>query len=129
MRIIKPTPETIPTVIGSVDWDRVDAMTDEDIARQIAENPDAAPDQTEFLEGVAGRRRLAAAARAVRDVMTADGFAAWRKSLKLTQMEAAAELGISRRTVQNYESGAEAVPRTIALAAAALSAGIRAPAA
>jgi uncharacterized protein (DUF4415 family) len=28
---------------GDSDWARVDAMTDEDIDRQIAENPDAAP--------------------------------------------------------------------------------------
>ena len=33
-----------------VDWDRVDAMTDEDVARQIAEDPDVAPDMSEALE-------------------------------------------------------------------------------
>src|SRR5919106_277730 len=32
------------------DWDRIDAMTDEDIARQIAEDPDVAPDMSEALE-------------------------------------------------------------------------------
>jgi putative transcriptional regulator len=32
------------------DWPRVDAMTDEDIARQIAEDPDVAPDMSEALE-------------------------------------------------------------------------------
>jgi putative transcriptional regulator len=32
------------------DWDRIDGMTDEDIARQIAENPDVAPDMSEALE-------------------------------------------------------------------------------
>lgn len=31
------------------DWDRIDAMTDEDIARQIAEDPDVAPDMSEAL--------------------------------------------------------------------------------
>ncbi|PWC89812.1 hypothetical protein TSH100_04015 [Azospirillum sp. TSH100] len=30
--------------MAAIDWKRIDAMTDEDIARQIAENPDAAPD-------------------------------------------------------------------------------------
>jgi putative transcriptional regulator len=29
--------------IAEIDWARVDAMTDEDIAAQIASNPDAAP--------------------------------------------------------------------------------------
>ena len=124
MRTVKPTPETIRKAVAGVDWDRIDAMTDEDIARQIAENPDAAPDQAEFLEGLVRKRRLEAAARAVREVRTAAGFAAWRKALGFTQIEAAAELGISRRTIQNYESGAAAVPRTVA---AALAAGIKAP--
>ena len=32
------------------DWARVDAMTDEDIARQIAEDPDVAPDMSDALE-------------------------------------------------------------------------------
>jgi putative transcriptional regulator len=34
----------------STDWQRIDAMTDEDIARQIAEDPDVAPDMSEALE-------------------------------------------------------------------------------
>ena len=33
-----------------VDWARIDAMTDKDIARQIAEDPDVAPDMSEALE-------------------------------------------------------------------------------
>ena len=33
-----------------VDWERIDATTDEDIARQIAEDPDVAPDMSEALE-------------------------------------------------------------------------------
>lgn len=32
------------------DWRRIDAMTDDDIARQIAEDPDVAPDVSEALE-------------------------------------------------------------------------------
>jgi putative transcriptional regulator len=32
------------------DWKRIDAMTDEDIARQIAEDPDVAPDMSDALE-------------------------------------------------------------------------------
>ncbi|HEY0832969.1 MAG TPA: hypothetical protein VGE72_03580 [Azospirillum sp.] len=30
--------------LGGFDWSKVDATTDEDIARQIAEDPDTAPD-------------------------------------------------------------------------------------
>jgi putative transcriptional regulator len=32
------------------DWEHIDAVTDEDIARQIAEDPDVAPDMSEALE-------------------------------------------------------------------------------
>jgi transcriptional regulator with XRE-family HTH domain len=55
----------------------------------------------------------------------------WRKLLKLTQAEAATKLGISRRSVELYESGTRgdsarevAIPRAIELACAALAAGI-----
>ena len=36
--------------VEQTDWARIDAMTDEDIARQIAEDPDVAPDMSEALE-------------------------------------------------------------------------------
>jgi len=35
---------------NKADWARIDAMTDEDIARQIAEDPNVAPDMSEALE-------------------------------------------------------------------------------
>jgi hypothetical protein len=34
-------------VVSETDWARVDAMTDEDIARAVADDPDAAPLLTE----------------------------------------------------------------------------------
>ena len=39
--IVRYTSETLPP--SQTDWARVDAMTDEDINRAIAEDPDAAP--------------------------------------------------------------------------------------
>jgi transcriptional regulator with XRE-family HTH domain len=63
--------------------------------------------------------------------MHTDQFKAWRKLLKLTQAEAATKLGISRRSVELYESGTRgdsarkvAIPRAIELACAAIAAGI-----
>ena len=41
----RPMPGIKPE--GKVDWERVEATTDEDIARQIAEDPDTAPELTE----------------------------------------------------------------------------------
>ena len=55
-------------------------------------------------------------------VMTKKEFREWRRELDLTQLEAAARLGIARRTVQDYEGGKSAVPRYIELACEALKA-------
>jgi putative transcriptional regulator len=43
---IKATPEAIEEAIREVDWARIDAMTDEDIERAVAADPDAAPIMT-----------------------------------------------------------------------------------
>lgn len=57
----------IRKALEETDWDRIDAMTDADIARQIAGNPDAAPDMAPDID-----------VRAIRDAlgMTAQAFAA-----------------------------------------------------
>lgn len=56
--------------------------------------------------------------------MTPEDFIAWRKSLDLNRVEAANLLGAHRNSVTNYEQGTYPVPPYIALACAALSAGI-----
>jgi predicted transcriptional regulator len=70
--------------------------------------------------------------------MTARDFAAWRKRMKYSYTEAAAALGLSRRTIIFYEKGEKPVPgdpakvtdivipRAVALACAALAAGLTA---
>lgn len=48
--IVKVTPEMLAEALDWMTPERLaalDAMTDEDIARQIAENPDAAPELTD----------------------------------------------------------------------------------
>lgn len=47
MAIVKVTEEMVREALRSTDWAAIDAMTDEDIARQIAENPEAAPDMSD----------------------------------------------------------------------------------
>jgi putative transcriptional regulator len=42
MATVKVTPEIVERAIDQTDWVAQDALTDEDIARQIASNPDAA---------------------------------------------------------------------------------------
>lgn len=63
-----------------------------------------------------------------RPAMPPASFKAWRKSLGLSQKEAAAALGLKRRIVQYYEKGERdgveiEVPKTVRLACFALLQG------
>lgn len=74
-------------------------------------------------------RRLDATNEGMRPV-TPEDFKRWRKSLGLSQKEAAHALGLKRRVVQYYEKGqrdgkAVEIPRYIRLACAALTAGFK----
>lgn len=56
-------------------------------------------------------------------------FKRWRKSLDLSQKEAADALGLKRRVVQYYEKGERdgdpvKIPRTVRLACSAVASGI-----
>ena len=56
-------------------------------------------------------------------------FKAWRKSLKMTQKEAASALGLKSRIIQYYEKGERngekfAIPKAITLACYTLTLGI-----
>jgi putative transcriptional regulator len=70
--------------LAATDWDKVDAMTDADIARQIASNPDAAPDMAPDID--------------VRAIRLATG---------MTQAQFAAAYEFSVRTIQEWERGAK----------------------
>lgn len=63
--------------------------------------------------------------------MDATGFRAWRLAMGHSQRAAAEALGLSRVSIENYERGARRedgrpvlIPRTVALACAALRAGL-----
>jgi len=85
-KIVKVTPEMAEQAIRETDWAAIDAMTDEDIDRQIAEDPDVAP--------VLSDREFAAAR--VRTV---------RRKLKLTQAEFAARFRVPLGTLRDWEQG------------------------
>jgi putative transcriptional regulator len=70
--------------LRTTDWRRVDAMTDVDIARQIAAHADAAPDMAPDID-----------VRAIRE------------AIGMTQAEFAAAYEFSVRTVQEWERGAK----------------------
>lgn len=50
MPIIKADRRRAARALKAVDWKALDALSDADIDRQIAANPDAAPDMTEALK-------------------------------------------------------------------------------
>ena len=81
--------------LSNLDWSRVDAATDEEIARQAAEDPDTAPvfSPEEIL--AAGRRIQPDAVEDVR---------ALRARLGLSQEAFAARFGFSVDAVRQYES-------------------------
>ena len=68
----------------ATDWGRIDAMTDADIRRQIAANPDAAPDMAPEID-----------------------VSAIRRATGMTQAEFAKTYEFSIRTVQEWERGAK----------------------
>ncbi len=70
--------------LAATDWGKLDAMTDDDIARQIASNPDSAPDMAPEID-VRALRRVAG----------------------MTQAQFAAAYEFSVRTVQEWERGAK----------------------
>jgi putative transcriptional regulator len=95
VRISGPlTPERRAEIMGRVDWAKVDAMTEEDIERNIASDPDASP-ITE-AEGVALR---------VQHV---------RKRTGLSQAQFAGRFGIPVGTLRDWEQ-ARSTPDATAL--------------
>jgi putative transcriptional regulator len=81
--------------LSKVDWSRIDATSDEDIARQVAEDRDTAPifSADEIL--AAGRRVTADDVEDVR---------ALRTRLGLSQEAFAARYGFSVDAIRQYES-------------------------
>jgi putative transcriptional regulator len=70
--------------LAATDWNKIDALSDGDISRQIAANPDAAPDTAPEID-----------VRAI------------RRAVGMTQAEFAAAYQFSIRTVQQWERGAK----------------------
>lgn len=80
----KTLSEAARQALAATDWTTIDAMTDDDLARQIADNPDAAPDMAPEID--------------VRTIRRAAG---------MTQAQFAEAYEFSIRTVQEWERGAK----------------------
>ena len=81
--------------LAAVDWERIDAMTEEHIARQIAEDPDAAPDLSDIP------------ADALRVIHPEGGVSVRgiRAKLNLTQRVFARRFGFNLATLRDWEQG------------------------
>lgn len=80
----KKLSEAARKALAETDWRKLDAMSDADIARQIAANLDAAPDMAPAID--------------VRAIRVAAG---------MTQTQFAAAYEFSVRTIQEWERGAK----------------------
>lgn len=56
--------------------------------------------------------------------MTPASLAAWMERLHFNKVQASAELGIARSTLDRYLDGSVTIPRSIALACAAIAHGL-----
>ncbi len=102
MATVKVTPDVIKRALRRADWAKIDAQTDDGIARNTASDPDAPP--------ILSRTQMAAAiAKTV------------RKRLDLSQVEFAARFEIPDGEVARLGTG----PRTTGHADASLSTSYR----
>ena len=90
-------PASTSAAAGKVDWERLNNTTDEDIARQIAEDPDTAPLIHDLTGWQVHRNPPVPDVRRIRE------------QLGLSQSEFATRFGLSVRTIQQWEQG-RAVP-------------------
>lgn len=86
MAVVKVTPAMVQKAVAEIDWKRIEGMSDADIARQTAEDADAAPIMSEA-------QILAARVKAV------------RTRLGLSQPDFARRFGLSIGTVRDWEHG------------------------
>ena len=84
--MVRVTPEMVAKAMAETDWAAIDAMTDDDIAAQVAANPDAAPILTDEQWAAARVRTI-------------------RRRLNLTQTAFARRLRIPLGTIRDWEQG------------------------
>ena len=112
MPIVKADRAKALAYLANRDWTESDALTDEDIARQVASNPDAAPllgEDEDFSKWkrVRGRPRADAQPNLTmpREPGGAVNVTALRSRLKMTQAEFAKAFGFSTAAVRSIEQG------------------------
>jgi putative transcriptional regulator len=98
MAIVKVTPEMVARAIRDTDWAAIDALSEDDIARQVADDPDAAPMLS--LPRVRAVLKLQGGR-----IATRHKFRLVRRALGMSQAEFARSYRFNLRTLQNWERG------------------------
>ena len=88
MAIIRKTLEDLRAIKPGADYAKLDSTTDEEISRQIAADPDTAPELT--LDMLIAPKNL-------------------RRRLSMTQEQFAEALGVPVATLRNWEQGRHAI--------------------
>lgn len=94
MRITKTNSKKAARDARKFDWSGIDAMTDKNIARQIATNPDAVPDQSASLKRGDYKRPIKP--EQIKEV---------RRKTGLSQTRFADRLNLNVATIRNWEQG------------------------
>ena len=94
MPIVKTNSKKAAKELKKFDWSRVDAMTDRDIARQVASNPGAVPDMSAALKKGELKRPI-----------KPGQIKAVRRKTGLSQSCFSARLHLNVATIRNWEQG------------------------
>ncbi len=94
MRITKTNSKKAAKELKKFNWSHVDAITDRDITRQIASNPDAIPDMSTALKKGEFKRPI-----------KPEQIKAVRRKTGLSQSRFAARLRLNVATIRNWEQG------------------------
>lgn len=95
-RIGRPSQRAVAKALRDTDWAAIDAMSDAEIARRVAEDADAAPIRRDLKARIADGR-----AEVVRPI----DVAAIRAKTRLSQERFARAVQISPHTLRNWEQG------------------------
>ncbi len=106
MATVRPSKDDLAKSRRKTDWRRLDALTDKEIGRAMADDPDAAPDLADELRRGALRR--------VDPRSAAVDVVAVRAHTGLSQRAFAERFGLDLRAVQDWEQGRRKPTRAVA---------------
>ncbi len=123
MAVVKVTPGMLAKTIDATDWRAIDAQTDADVARNVAEDPDAAPILTAgetaaaITRTVRARLRLSQAEFAARFHLPVGTLRDWEQNRRQPDAPALAYLRVIAREPAMVAKALEPLEEPIAIGA------------